>query len=556
MHTENSLPYFMEQTGGDFAKAQQLFQQARNEGKTYGSTSRPVTQEIPNYSTRTGYTGVDSSYNPYTGGNESINRDIGVNTEQYNMANKQALWNQHGNQGSFNMDAFYRGADGSLQIKDEYKKDLSSAQNLNDINAAMNQKMIQNFENRNIQSPSPEGFAKYNEQYKHLLTGGKEAPDVYSAVKDLENRRKQYGVAEMEQKMAELNKQMADLTTRNNERKDYAEGKAVPMGVIAGRVSEIEKQHNTRMQYLRNEASYINDRYKTTMNVIEMYMKAGAEDYTRAKERFESDYKRNRDMLDMYKDDIKQQNAQERERMKDAQATLQTIYNGVINGSIEKSSWTPEMENQIAKLELQSGFPMGLIKSVYDKNPKSDIIQQSTANVNGRQVLNLVMRDKQTGQMKVESVDMGQASTPSQNGRYQYKDGEVFDTQTGTISKTAAGLPKNNVTSVIEQCRTTGQCGQGVNDYLGRIGESARMGDAYSTKSKHINSKTPQVGGLAIWQPSGHGAKPEFGHVGIVLEEQGDKVLIHDWNWDGDEKQKTHWVNKSSILKNGGFMTV
>lgn len=87
------------------------------------------------------------------------------------------------------------------------------------------------------------------------------------------------------------------------------------------------------------------------------------------------------------------------------------------------------------KMELQAGFPMGMIKSIYNKNPKADIIQQGMSNVNGRQILNLVMRDKATGKMYAENIDMGASSTPSQNGRYQYKDGEVFDTQTGRVTE-------------------------------------------------------------------------------------------------------------------------
>lgn len=259
-------------------------------------------------------------------------------------------------------------------------------------------------------------------------------------------------------------------------------------------------------------------------------------------------------MLDMYNTQVDKEYSRQREQQKDAQATIQTIYNGVMSGSINKENWTPQMEMQISKLELQAGFPMGLIKSVYDKNPKSDIIQQSTAEVNGRQVLNLVMRDKATGEMRVENIDMGAGSTPKATNRYQYKDGMVFDTQTGSLSNASVDMETSKVQSIIDQCSKTAQCGSGVNDYLEKRGLGRLMGNTYSSKQKHINSSEPQIGGLAIWQPSG--GQPQYGHVGIVIGEKDDKVLIHDWNWNDDEQQREHWVPKSAILKNGGFMHI
>lgn len=185
------------------------------------------------------------------------------------------MWERYGNSGNFEMNAFYRGQDGSLQIRDEYKKNLKNAQNIDDINSALNQNMITSFENRNIPKATAEGFAKYNEKYKDILMDGGKPPKVYSAVEDMTNRRREYGVDALEEQMNAINKQMADLKTNTQERVNYASNKAIPMGAIAGRVSTIEQQGQTRLEYIRNEANYLNDQYKTKMNVIDMFMKAG-----------------------------------------------------------------------------------------------------------------------------------------------------------------------------------------------------------------------------------------------------------------------------------------
>ena len=78
-------------------------------------------------------------------------------------------------------------------------------------------------------------------------------------------------------------------------------------------------------------------------------------------------------------------------------------------------------------------------------------------------------------------------------------------------------MSESDVESIIAKCRTTGQCGAGVNDYLQKLGHGRLMGNSYASKKQHVNSSSPQIGGLAIWQPSGAGARPEYGHVGIVL---------------------------------------
>lgn len=114
-------------------------------------------------------------------------------------------------------------------------------------------------------------------------------------------------------------------------------------------------------------------------------------------------------------------------------------------------------------------------------------------------------------------------------------------------------LPPNQIQSVISQCKTTAQCGEGVNQYLKKIGSDTHFVDSYESKKKEINSQTPVEWGVAIWQPTWKWADPRYGHVGIVLEDRWDKVLIHDWNWDGKESQATHEVSKSAIAQTGGY---
>jgi surface antigen len=65
-------------------------------------------------------TGVPTSYNPYTKGNETVNPTVGVNTQQYSVADKAALATSKGytiGQDKVTLNDFQRNADGSLGFK-------------------------------------------------------------------------------------------------------------------------------------------------------------------------------------------------------------------------------------------------------------------------------------------------------------------------------------------------------------------------------------------------------------------------------------------------------
>lgn len=78
-----------------------------------------------------------ATYNPYTKGAETVNPTVGVNYGAYSPENKQALWQQSGQTGAANMEAFFRGTDGTLQIKPEFVRsvDPSTLATPNEANA-------------------------------------------------------------------------------------------------------------------------------------------------------------------------------------------------------------------------------------------------------------------------------------------------------------------------------------------------------------------------------------------------------------------------------------
>jgi len=92
-------------------------------------------------------------------------------------------------------------------------------------------------------------------------------------------------------------------------------------------------------------------------------------------------------------------------------------------------------------------------------------------------------------------------------------------------------------------------CWEWINNYLETLGLPRLMWDKYSQKTDDVNSQTPMVWGVAIWRPNKTGKYSENWHTGIVLQVSKDwkEVLVNDWNFDWDLREKTHWVKRSII---------
>lgn len=101
-------------------------------------------------------------------------------------------------------------------------------------------------------------------------------------------------------------------------------------------------------------------------------------------------------------------------------------------------------------------------------------------------------------------------------------------------------------------------CWEWVNKYLKNIWVSnLSVWDSYESKKKYVNSQTPQVWWLAVWNPNPEGKYWENGHIGIVTGYNASSwtIEITDWNAKWDGKKNTYTVPVSQINNSdGGFV--
>lgn len=318
------------------------------------------------------------------------------------------------------MNAFYRKTDGTLGIKPEYVKSTnpSSITSVDAMNAYLNGAQNNNFVGN---GGSPQ-VTDYVQLAKQLSEGLKTtAPTNFSREQTLSDLRSQYGVADLESQLTELDKQANDIAAEQRQRVANEENKPVAMGVIGGRVSEIERQQNERMDAVNRSRQYVASQLQVKNSLIDGVMKAKSEDYQTASTRYDAEFSKNLQIINLARG-IEQDKQTAADKQQDnARATIQTVYNTVTSGGLNPSTMTDSQKANIARLELQAGFPAGFIQNLYDKNPKGDIIYtgKETA-ADGNDYVTVIMKDKTTGETNTQKILLGK-SAAQQNKEAELK---------------------------------------------------------------------------------------------------------------------------------------
>ena len=126
-------------------------------------------------------------------------------------------------------------------------------------------------------------------------------------------------------------------------------------------------------------------------------MKMRGEDYTTASQRYDAEFNKNIQLMNLVRGIKQDESTEESKRTDDARATLQTVYNAVLSGGMDPKTMPDSQKIMLSRLELQAGLPAGFVSNLYDKNPKSDIVfSNKSTEADGNDYLQVVMRDKVT----------------------------------------------------------------------------------------------------------------------------------------------------------------
>lgn len=248
--------------------------------------------------------------------------------------------------------------------------------------------------------------------------------ETYSAL------RGDYGVESLESKLNDLTAQEAAIAEQARVNKGANQGKAVAMGVIEGRVSEQDQQARDEMDYISRLKTAVTNELNTKYAVIGEIIKLKGMDYDVAKGQYDTKFSQAVQTFNMIKG-IDDSMKTEQERTQDnARANLQIVYNNIANNPDGYKSLDKSTQTMVAKLELQSGLPMGTFTSIAAKNPGGEIVTtKSWQDASGKEYVSVVTKDKNgalktsnmlVGQGKVSSTSEDKADVYASNENYIY----------------------------------------------------------------------------------------------------------------------------------------
>lgn len=439
-------------------------------------------------------------------------------------------------------------------------------------------------------------------------TGGS---DYQGKLADLRNK---YNVQQDEQGLQSLDDEAMAIENDLVARRNAARSQPVAMGVIAGRVGEIERQQMERLNQVNRDRQYLANSLSQKQSIIGSMIDAYGADYKSAQEDFDKRYNRSMQAIDMFrtirKDEVSEKSAlasaelaqkkyedeKLQQRKDDAKAKLAVIYGSITDGVMNPETIkSPAMALQIGQLELQAGMPLGWFTGLQDKNP--DKIYHTTAesiNEKGERILTAMFTDKRTGEPSYYKQNLGvdaKALIDLQKGinensmfavdkqlKQQQLMNSILTGQKSYIDiakdMTAAPgnfiNPKNSAYGVAVstdgslvlnlqrddkgQYKTLPgreQCGAFVNDALGLTGAN-RMPDSFAGKAALATQKSPDVGSAFVQQLSGKFSAN--GHTGLVTKTFPDGSIDYinaNENGSGDGTITTGHMTLEQMNKKG-----
>lgn len=228
---------------------------------------------------------------------------------------------------------------------------------------------------------------------------GMERPEPLDRVETFEEMREEYGVAEMETTLTDLKAQREELYATARQRRQAAEGEPVALGVIGGRVSEIERQTNERVDAINREINTVTDQLQMSYGVIETYMNFMGQDYQDAVAAYNEEFNRNLQIYKLVDEEMDEQQAS-------ARSNLQLYANAIVEGNIDYGSLSSSQKAFLNKMEVQSGLPMGFIGSLKATDADGKIISTSTRDSGGMKYADIIMR-MPDGSLKTVTQTLG-----------------------------------------------------------------------------------------------------------------------------------------------------
>jgi hypothetical protein len=206
-------------------------------------------------------------------------------------------------------------------------------------------------------STTPDGGDNSLDTLKNKLAPTAPAPTPINRLEIFDELRTKYNITDLETGLNDLKTQARDIVAQQRLRTQNEQGKAVPLGVIGGRVDEITRQENEKLDFVNRQIATINDELTTKYSVVQTMINFAGLDYQDAVDAYDKEFSRNIQIYGVLQ-------TEKNDARDSARANLQIMQNNIIKGNTSFASLDPSTQAMISKLEVQAGLPVGFTSSL------------------------------------------------------------------------------------------------------------------------------------------------------------------------------------------------
>jgi len=269
----------------------------------------------------------------------------------------------------------------------------------------------QNAEVEKQQNQQQQIVSLTNEQIikqKKAEMGLEPPPVAYDSKATRSVLRGEYGLAGMETAMQGVNKLLLDAQASLTAGIDAESRSGLPMELVTGRVDELRRQGNEKIQLLQNTKALLQDEYNTKVGIIGQIMQDQQQDFANANTTYQNKFTQAVQLQDIIAGERKEEQTQENIAQDNARANLSVLID-LAKGS-DMTNMSPDTKAQINKLSLQAGMPSEVVNYALSKSAGGAVTPHfnSYQDASGEYVQQIIYTDSQTGRfVGAENVRSG-----------------------------------------------------------------------------------------------------------------------------------------------------
>lgn len=266
-------------------------------------------------------------------------------------------------------------------------------------------------------APPGAATSSTNSQIDSLLSSAESAqvPVAPNTVALTSQLQTQYNTAGITSNINNIDAQIQQISDGLKASSDAEQNKAVPLGVISGRISTEEQQANARINQLNEQKGVLVNQLTAANTAISTVMAATQQDFANAEAAYSAQVSKSVDLANLLRGIKSDQQTVADAAQTHAAATFTTIANAITSGAVDYNSIDPATKAQYATIEAQAGIPPGTL-AAYAAKPSAQWSMSTVlpgVDANGNQTAQVVEQNKQTGALRLTTLTSTSQPKPS-----------------------------------------------------------------------------------------------------------------------------------------------